>query len=282
MRIGVMQGRLCPPIDGKIQAFPGDCWRDEFSASQKLGLNCIEWIFEAPDVDKNPLLTDAGIADMKSVSTESGVVIGSVVADYFMEKLLFSLPPEEIEKNVEMLRLLVRNCASAGIPIIELPFVDASALDSAEHREEVVKNLQAPLEDAKKAGIVIGFETSLSPQVFRGFLDSFKPYEVRANFDMGNSSSLNFDPAEEIPTLGTDIANVHIKDRVLGGGTVPLGEGNTNFQEVFSQLKALDYSGDFIFQSARQDIPESKSQKGPEETVLEYMDFMKPHLEPFR
>ena len=28
--IGIMQGRLVPPVKGRIQAFPSERWRDEF------------------------------------------------------------------------------------------------------------------------------------------------------------------------------------------------------------------------------------------------------------
>ena len=31
MAISIMQGRLVPPIDGRIQTFPRERWRDEFA-----------------------------------------------------------------------------------------------------------------------------------------------------------------------------------------------------------------------------------------------------------
>jgi len=45
--------------------------------------------------------------------------------------------------------------------------------------------------------------------------------------------------------------NVHIKDRMLGGTTVPLGTGNANFEVIFSELSRLNYEGNFILQTAR-------------------------------
>jgi hexulose-6-phosphate isomerase len=41
--IGFMQGRLCAPVDGKIQAFPWDHWRDEFPLAQRFGFPLMEW-----------------------------------------------------------------------------------------------------------------------------------------------------------------------------------------------------------------------------------------------
>ena len=279
MRLGVMQGRLCPQVGDKIQAFPGAGWRNEFALSRELGLNCIEWVFEEPGFESNPIMSDCGIRDMRQVSGDSGVAIGSVVADYFMVKRLFGEPKPDIERAVDMLRLLIRNCRAAGIPLVELPFVDASALKTAQDQAELVKNLERPLEDARKQGVAVGLETSLAPREFRRLLDTLRPWGVRANYDMGNSSSLGFHPAEELPVLGKDIGNVHIKDRVLGGGSVPLGRGDTDFGEVFRQLKALRYDRDFIFQSARQDLASSPVKKGPRDTVRECLEFMRPYLE---
>ncbi len=62
---------------------------------------------------------------------------------------------------------------------------------------------------------------------------------------------LGFDPAEEIGAYGARIDNVHVKDRVLGGTTVPLGTGNANFPVVFQALKRSGYAGNFILQTAR-------------------------------
>jgi len=44
---------------------------------------------------------------------------------------------------------------------------------------------------------------------------------------------------------------VHIKDRILNGGTVPLGSGNADFDSVFNQLRNIEYEGDFTLQVAR-------------------------------
>lgn len=279
MRLGVMQGRLCPQVGDRIQAFPGAGWRNEFVVSHELGLGCIEWVFDEPDFESNPITSDRGIRDMRHVSGDSGVAIGSVVAHYFMTKRLFGEPKPDIERAVDMLRILIRNCRAADIPLVELPFVDASALNTAQDQAELLKNLERPLEDARKEGVAVALETSLAPKEFRRLLDALSPWGVRASYDMGNSSSLGFDPAEEIPVLGKDIGNVHIKDRVLGGGTVPLGQGDTDFDEVFRRLKTLRYDGDFIFESARQDLASSSVKKDPRDTVREYIEFMRPYLE---
>ena len=74
---------------------------------------------------------------------------------------------------------------------------------------------------------------------------------IKANFDTGNSASLGYEPFHEISTLGAFISNVHIKDRMLHGTTVPLEIGNANFPSIFATLAKIDYQGPFILQTAR-------------------------------
>ena len=50
-----MQGRLSKPITNQIQAFPTNSWKTEFELAQKIGFNCIEWIFEHPNKRACPL-----------------------------------------------------------------------------------------------------------------------------------------------------------------------------------------------------------------------------------
>ncbi len=40
--LGIMQGRLVPPVDGKIQAFPAGSWERELLLARQAGLDLIE------------------------------------------------------------------------------------------------------------------------------------------------------------------------------------------------------------------------------------------------
>ena len=62
---------------------------------------------------------------------------------------------------------------------------------------------------------------------------------------------MGFDFKEEIKSYGQRILNVHIKDRLLHGTTVPLGHGNAEIPKVLQELKSIGYSGNYILQTAR-------------------------------
>ena len=56
---------------------------------------------------------------------------------------------------------------------------------------------------------------------------------------------------EEIELYGDRIINVHVKDRLLHGTTVPLGEGDADIATVLESLIRINYSGNYILQTAR-------------------------------
>ena len=97
-------------------------------------------------------------------------------------------------------------------------------------------------------------ETSLEPAVFAETLARIGHPLLKANYDSGNSSSLGYKPRDEFAVYGPRVGSVHIKDRVLGGTTVPLGTGDADFASLFDCLDEVGYTGDFILQVAR-DVP---------------------------
>jgi hexulose-6-phosphate isomerase len=115
----------------------------------------------------------------------------------------------------------------------------------------VVDVLEAVLPTAQETGVELHLETSLAPADFARLLDQVSSPLVRVNYDSGNSSSLGFVPAEEFAAYGERVGSVHIKDRVLGGGTVPLGTGDADLPAVFAALEKSGYRGDITLQVAR-------------------------------
>ena len=104
---------------------------------------------------------------------------------------------------------------------------------------------------AEETGVELHLETSLGPAEFARLLDGVPNPNLKVNYDSGNSASLGYAPADEFAAYGDRIGSVHIKDRVLNGGTVPLGTGDTDFPALFSGLEKIRYQGDFTLQVAR-------------------------------
>ena len=95
------------------------------------------------------------------------------------------------------------------------------------------------------------FESDFEPDCLEELIAVFPQSSFGINYDIGNSASLGFDPRTEIRAYGHRIRNVHVKDRLVGGGTVPLRTGAANFSIIFNELAHSGYRGDFILQTAR-------------------------------
>ena len=267
--IGIMQGRLSPRIDGKIQAYPANTWQKEFEIAQEIGYAAIEWIVENP-VEINALMTDSGKAEIKKVIASTGVRIDYVCADIFMQQPLVRMTEETKSQNKEYLASILKNAKEVGAIGVEIPFVDNSSIKNETEKQEFIDVMQDAFKLAKEIDLKISLETDLPPIDFKVLLENIDLDYVQANYDIGNSASLGFDPKEELEAYGLKILNVHIKDRKLGSTTVPLGTGNANINYVMQKLQEIGYSGGLTMQAARgeNDIETAKEQLKYVRTLL--------------
>ena len=267
--IGIMQGRLSPRIDGKIQAYPARTWQKEFEIAQEIGYAAIEWIVEKP-VEKNALMTDSGKVEIKKVIASTGVRIDYVCADIFMQQPLVRMTEETKSQNKGYLKTILKNAKEVGAIGVEIPFVDNSSIKNEKEKQEFIDAMQDAFKQAKDINLKISLETDLPPSDFQELLENIGLDYILANYDIGNSASLGFDPKEELETYGLKILNVHVKDRKLGSTTVPLGTGNANINYVIQKLQEIGYSGGLTMQAARgeNDIETAKEQLKYVRTLL--------------
>lgn len=246
-----MQGRLVPPEPDRLQAFPRTRWKEEFLLAAKVPLDYIEWIIDEYGADVNPFLTDSGVADLQRQSASSSVKIRSVCADYFMDHPFVRCSLDECRQREAVLRQVIRRAGASGVQRIVLPFVDASSMKTQEDRERVIEVLSNVVDFARENGLELHLETDFGPSVFAAFLEKVPFDNVGVNYDSGNSASLGYRVQDEFQAYGRRIGSVHVKDRVRGGGTVPLGSGNADFPALFSEMRNIDYRGDITLQVAR-------------------------------
>jgi len=248
---GIMQGRLMPKYNGRYQAHPVGYWKEEFHLAQTIGIDLIEFILDFNESAGNPLLSNKGISEISNMVQKTGVGVRSICADYFMEAPLHSTNEKIVKQSIEVLQNLLTNSSALSVTDIVIPCVDQSSLQSAEDIERFVNNLTPLLADASRYNVNLCLETDLAPQQFLNLLNRFDSDKIKVNYDTGNSASLGYDPLEEFATYGKWISDIHIKDRKLNGGSVVLGEGDTNFASFFTALSGIKYEGFFIMQVYR-------------------------------
>lgn len=252
LNLGIMQGRLVPPINGQLQAFPAERWREEFFAAKTAGLCSIEWIFDdSTNENLNPLTSRNGVKEILEVSEETNVMVKSLCADYFISEPLLKGNKLDQRRRIKKLFWLMDKSVEAGISRIILPFVDSSGVEGEKEIHGLVKLLKETVIQAADRKIELNIETALDPSSVSSIMKSVDHQSLKLNYDSGNSASLGYDIDTEFDEYGAFIGSLHIKDRLLGGRSVPLGTGATDFQKLKRNLKKISCCGDIILQVAR-------------------------------
>lgn len=253
MDIGFMQGRLCDRVDGKIQAFPWHDWEIEFPAAHRLGMGLMEWTLDQERLYENPLMNDLGRQRIRELSEQFGVRIQSLTGDCFMHAPFFKVEGAVRESLLADLRAVLDASAKVGILYVLIPLVDNGSIATPEQESSLLDGLLPLREWLVSRQMKIVFESDFPAARLADFIARFPADAFGINYDIGNSAALGYTAGEEIASYGQRIVNVHVKDRLLGGTTVPLGTGNADFPAVFHALHKAGYAGNFILQTARAD-----------------------------
>ena len=136
-----------------------------------------------------------------------------------------------------------------------LPFVDNSKITSKAEQDEVIEILNRALPVADEHDVELHLEADFNPKDFAAFLARIPHPMLKVNWDSGNSSGLGYVATEEFATYGDRIGSVHIKDRFRkpegGVETRPLGTGSANFDDVFTAIRSIHYTGGLTLQVTR-------------------------------
>lgn len=267
-RIGFMQGRLSPLIAGRIQAFPWPYWEEEFAAAAAIGISFMEWTLDAERLYDNPLMTPDGRGAIQNLMIAHQVGIPSLTGDCFMQEPFWKAEGKTLTTRLEAFERIILASGELGIGCVVVPLVDNGSLTHGEEKRVLVDNVLrfAPL--LREKSVMIAFESDFDPENLFRLIDELPADCFGVNYDMGNSASLGWNPAQEIHMLSSRIINVHVKDRLFGGGTVPLGQGSVDFGTVFGLLSAAGYGGNYILQTARAADGEHAS------VLAKYYDFV--------
>ena len=250
-RIGFMQGRLSALVDGKIQAFPWSEWRAEFPRAKALGLTRMEWTIDQDRLRENPLTTEAGRSEIATLARENGLRIRSLTGDCFMQAPFWKTGGDAQKSLVADLDLVVASCSTLGAEFVVIPLVDNGKIEKAEQEEALLAVLLERSASLSSQGVKIVFESDLPPAGLAQFIGKLPAEVFGINYDIGNSASLGYDCMEEISAYAPRILNVHVKDRLRGGTTVPLGTGAAELGKAIRLIESSGYAGQYILQTAR-------------------------------
>ena len=120
-KVGVMQGRLSPMINNRIQQFPWDSWPSEFVLASKIDIKIIEWTIDTIEFYKNPLINQRDQINL--IMDKNDISIPSVTCDYFMENPPWKGNRQEVLDN---LKLMIAGMDKIEASILVIPLVDNS------------------------------------------------------------------------------------------------------------------------------------------------------------
>jgi len=248
-KLGVMQGRLVPPEEKKIQSFPHKNWTKEFYKAKKLNIRYIEWTIDSKNFYKNPLFSDSKLLKINYLKKKFNIEIKTATADFFMQKPFWK---SNYSKNLlNDLNNFIFRCARVNIKYIVIPLVDNSSLNRISNKKKIINTLKGFENILIRNKMKFLFELDLSPSLARKFIKNFSKRAFGINYDTGNSASYGYAVKDEFSSYAKYIENIHIKDRKLNGFSVPLGQGDVNFSEFFKILKKYKYDNLLILQTAR-------------------------------
>lgn len=252
-RIGFIQGRLSAIVDNKIQAFPWEYWRQEFPAAMDIGLTMMEWTLDQDQLRNNPFNTPEGQDEIRNLSRDYNLNIPSLTGDCFMQSPFWKLDGQARKSALNDFRLVLESMGKLNVTYLVIPLVDNGSLENSKQRTNLASGLSEVYEAICHNNVIVVFESDFSPVELAKFIGEFDHDHFGINYDIGNSAALGYRHEEEIEQYGSWIYNVHVKDRLYNGTTVPLGEGNADLPDVFRSLGKISYAGNFILQTARSD-----------------------------
>ena len=151
--LGTIQGRLLPKYKGRYQAHPLGYWEDEFHIAKDIGLDCVEFILDYNDADQNPMLNSDGLEKLKLIIANTGVIVKTVCADYFMEAPLHSNDDIVSEKSFTVLERLIETSKKLKITDIVIPCVDQSSLRNKESAYKFIDQITKIIPTIEKGDI---------------------------------------------------------------------------------------------------------------------------------
>lgn len=229
MKIGLMQGRLSPPVKGHIQEFPSNHWRSEIDQLEELGLEGIEWLVTAQSYPSNPILEEGTFLKYPIISVCLDILVDNRIdTPGFLEDIVYS-------------------CHNAGVRKFTIPLLEDSDMNHRHRRKLFCDRVQKL--GARFSNAIFSFETELDPQSLDEIILLCNNFKV--TYDTGNITSAGIDHEEYINHFKHKINNVHLKDRTLDAKTVYPSTGGTNFTKIFKLLKSIGYNGSYVIQTAR-------------------------------
>lgn len=223
LRIGTMDTVL--KLAGKPEALP---------LAKQLGLAAVQVTLGRTSDGKTLPLEEGELQKRYlSLSRQQGIPIDSTYLDMLHVSCLKSDPaaPKWVLQGIEITKNL-------RAPILMTVFFGKCAVLNRNELDYVIGAFRELTAAAERAGVILGFENTLSGQDNRYAVDRIASRAFKIWYDVGNSTYNGYDVPAEIRMLGRErICQFHFKDKGY------LGEGKVQFGPILKAIYDIGFQG---------------------------------------
>ena len=166
-------------------------------------------------------------------SQQQNIPINSTYIDMLHVSCLKSDPeaPKWVLKGIEVTRNL-------GAPILMTVFFGKCAVLNRTELDYVIDAFRDLTAQAQKAGVILGFENTLSGEENRYAVDRIASPFFKVWYDVGNSTYNGYNVPKEIRMLGRErICLFHFKDKGY------LGQGSVKYRPILKVIQDIEFNG---------------------------------------
>ncbi len=206
---------------------------ESFALAKRLGFDGVQVsLATGRGAGRAPIGGDV-VARYLAESRQQGLPITSTCLNILHTNYLKSDPlgPQRVSEGIALTRAL-------GVEVMLLPFFGDGALKMPAEMDRVGDILRDLAPDAKKAGVILGLENTISARDNVRIMDRAQSPAVLTYYDVGNSTVNGHAVIEELRWLGRDrICEVHLKDNPHF-----MGEGTIDFPGVVTALSDIGFA----------------------------------------
>ena len=240
-----MQGRLSKKENLPLQSFPYE-WEEEFSRAKELGFSKIEWLIDKEINYSNPLFSEKGRKKILEIKKNKEVSINTLCAHFLINGKI--LKNNQESDNVRSFFIeTVKLAPLIGVKYLSIPLIEEMSLDKKDVFLEI-KNLLKEIVKEIKVEILI--EADIRNHKIIDFIESIGSTKIGILYDTGNATKNDFIFSKEFASISKFIKEIHIKDYdIKSKKSVRLGNGDTDFKDIFKTIKELQWKGPIILET---------------------------------
>ena len=231
-----MQGRLSRKDNLPLQSFPYFSWQNEFKIAKNIGFKSIEWLIDKENDFRNPIFSKEGRDLINNLKNENEISIETLCAHFMIDGGFLK---NQLIRNY--FRKIINLAPLIGVKYVSIPLMDNISLRKSEIKNEIERFL---LEIINELKVSILLETDIPNLETFSFINKINSDKIGIIYDTGNATKNNFSFRYDFPKIAPRVKEIHLKDfSRIKNKSVTLGNGDTNFLEVFAILNKCKWNG---------------------------------------